>query len=320
MASSGFSAPPASSPPAYPSTPSTGPPSSPPPAYSLHPRYQFPIHNLYHPSDPKKTPIVLVLPGCFNPPTINHLNLFQRACHFVNNTIEGQKYEIIGGYFSVVSDAYGDLPIFSRGFKEYSSRAGLEVPKYLQKKAQKPLPSPELILADDRYNLLCILISHHRHHPIARGLPIDPWESHQFNRHTNEPIYRPTIQVLQHFQTEVNKVVPSAKVVLLAGSEMLNSMDVRPYLWRTEDMICGKFGIFEVLQGNEKECFAGSLLGGKEGWGVEVLPRNINVGPNSKQIRRMLKGGRDVSQFLPRKMIEYIKENTLYQPEVRCYE
>jgi nicotinamide mononucleotide adenylyltransferase len=54
-------------------------------------------------SNPEKTPLVLVSCGSFSPPTNLHLRMFEEAadyCEFETN------YEVVGGFFSPVGDAY----------------------------------------------------------------------------------------------------------------------------------------------------------------------------------------------------------------------
>jgi nicotinamide mononucleotide adenylyltransferase len=54
-------------------------------------------------SNPDKTPLVLVSCGSFSPPTNLHLRMFEEAadyCEFETN------FEVVGGFFSPVGDAY----------------------------------------------------------------------------------------------------------------------------------------------------------------------------------------------------------------------
>lgn len=53
--------------------------------------------------DPSKTPLLLVACGSFSPVTFLHLRMFTMAADYVKFSTD---FEIIGGYFSPVSDAY----------------------------------------------------------------------------------------------------------------------------------------------------------------------------------------------------------------------
>jgi nicotinamide mononucleotide adenylyltransferase len=67
--------------------------------------YQFPIDKLkIKQENESKIPLVIVACGSFSPITYLHLRMFEMAKDYIND--QG-KYEIIGGYFSPVSDAYG---------------------------------------------------------------------------------------------------------------------------------------------------------------------------------------------------------------------
>lgn len=66
--------------------------------------YKFPRHRL--PTKMKnetKIPLVIVACGSFSPPTYLHLRIFEMA---KDQVIESGKYELLGGYYSPVSDYY----------------------------------------------------------------------------------------------------------------------------------------------------------------------------------------------------------------------
>lgn len=66
--------------------------------------YVFPDNRLKKKMDnPSKTPLLLVSCGSFSPVTFLHLRMFTMAADYAKFTTD---YEIIGGYFSPVSDAY----------------------------------------------------------------------------------------------------------------------------------------------------------------------------------------------------------------------
>jgi nicotinamide mononucleotide adenylyltransferase len=50
-----------------------------------------------------KIPLVIVACGSFSPPTYLHLRIFEMA---KDQVIESGKYELLGGYYSPVSDYY----------------------------------------------------------------------------------------------------------------------------------------------------------------------------------------------------------------------
>ena len=76
--------------------------------------YIFPRHKLKKTVDPAKTPLVVVACGSYSPVTYLHLRMFEMGYDYIQDS---EKFEIIGGYFSPVSDAYakpGLAPWFHR--------------------------------------------------------------------------------------------------------------------------------------------------------------------------------------------------------------
>jgi len=55
----------------------------------------------------------------------------------------------------------------------------------------------------------------------------------------------PTAQVLDHFQHEISKVISGAKVMLLAGADLIQTMST-PGVWSPDDLdhILGVYGTF----------------------------------------------------------------------------
>ncbi|KAG8899004.1 hypothetical protein FRC01_010703, partial [Tulasnella sp. 417] len=67
-------------------------------------QYNFPRHRLAtQMQDESKIPLVIVACGSFSPPTYLHLRMFEMAKDAVDAE---EKYEILGGYYSPVSDTY----------------------------------------------------------------------------------------------------------------------------------------------------------------------------------------------------------------------
>src|ERR1700726_2057414 len=71
-------------------------------------------------------------------------------------------------------------------------------------------------------------------------LMVDPWEALQSE-------YMPTAQVLDHFQHEIGQVLPGAKIILLAGADLIQTMST-PGVWSGDDLdhILGAYGAFIV--------------------------------------------------------------------------
>jgi nicotinamide mononucleotide adenylyltransferase len=74
----------------------------------------------------------------------------------------------------------------------------------------------------------------------SKWLMVDPWEALQ-------PEYMPTAKVLDHFQREINQVLPGAKCMLLAGADLIQTMST-PGVWSEDDLhhILGSYGTFVI--------------------------------------------------------------------------
>src|SRR5271168_940122 len=66
-----------------------------PPVYSCHPTNSA--------IDETKIPLIIVACGSYSPITYLHLRMFEMAA---DSVVESAQYEIMGGYFSPVSDSY----------------------------------------------------------------------------------------------------------------------------------------------------------------------------------------------------------------------
>lgn len=158
-------------------------------------------------SDSNKTPLVLVSCGSFSPPTNLHLRMFEQAadyCEFQTN------YEIIGGYFSPVGDAY--------------KKAGL-------------------VSAHHRINMTRIAVK-----DSSKWIDVDPWEPlhkeylptvkvlDHFEHELND--------VMGGIETATGEK-RRVHVALLAGADLIQTMST-PGLWAQEDLkrILGYYGAF----------------------------------------------------------------------------
>jgi nicotinamide mononucleotide adenylyltransferase len=75
--------------------------------------YTFPSHRLKRTlKDPSKTPLVLVACGSFSPITHMHLRMFEMAVDHVRQK-NSDKYEVVGGYITPVSDRYNKAGLAS---------------------------------------------------------------------------------------------------------------------------------------------------------------------------------------------------------------
>jgi nicotinamide mononucleotide adenylyltransferase len=170
--------------------------------------YTFPKERLKKTlSNPKKQPLVLVSCGSFSPPTNLHLRMFEEAADYCEFETE---YEVVGGFFSPVGDAY--------------KKAGLAS-------------------AQHRINMTRIAVE-----DSSTWIGVDPWEPlhkeylptvkvlDHFDYELNE--------VMGGIASE-NGEKRRIHVALLAGADLIQTMST-PGLWAREDLsrILGHYGAF----------------------------------------------------------------------------
>lgn len=170
--------------------------------------YRFPADRLKKKlSNDEKTPIVLVSCGSFSPPTNLHLRMFEEATDYCEFETE---YEVVGGFFSPVGDAY--------------KKAGLAS-------------------AHHRINMTRIAVR-----DSSTWIGVDPWEPlhkeymptvkvlDHFDHELN--------QVMGGIETS-NGEKKKIHVALLAGADLIQTMST-PGLWAKEDLrrILGVYGAF----------------------------------------------------------------------------
>lgn len=170
--------------------------------------YKFPADRLKTKlSNDEKTPIVLVSCGSFSPPTNLHLRMFEEATDFCEFETD---YEVIGGFFSPVGDAY--------------KKAGLAS-------------------AHHRINMTRIAVQ-----DSSSWISVDPWEPlhkeymptvkvlDHFDHELND--------VMGGIETSTGEK-KKIHVALLAGADLIQTMST-PGLWASEDLkrILGVYGAF----------------------------------------------------------------------------
>jgi nicotinamide mononucleotide adenylyltransferase len=170
--------------------------------------YTFPKERLKKSlSNPKKQPLVLVSCGSFSPPTNLHLRMFEEAADYCEFETD---YEVLGGFFSPVGDAY--------------KKAGLAS-------------------AQHRINMTRIAVE-----DSSKWIGVDPWEPlhkeylptvkvlDHFDHELNE-----VMGGIENEHGEKRRI----HVALLAGADLIQTMST-PGLWAREDLsrILGHYGAF----------------------------------------------------------------------------
>jgi nicotinamide mononucleotide adenylyltransferase len=170
--------------------------------------YTFPSQRLRKSlSNPKKQPLVLVSCGSFSPPTNLHLRMFEEAADYCEFETE---FEVLGGFFSPVGDAY--------------KKAGLAS-------------------AQDRINMTRIAVE-----DSSTWIGVDQWEPlHKEYLPTVKVLdhFDHELNEVMGGIEDANGNKQRIHVALLAGADLIQTMST-PGLWASEDLnrILGHYGAF----------------------------------------------------------------------------
>ncbi|PNP54981.1 hypothetical protein THARTR1_04670 [Trichoderma harzianum] len=225
-------------------------------------------------SPPGYVPLVLVACGSFSPVTTLHLQMFEFAEKYVKQSDPG--FEIVGNYMSPCSDAY-------------------------RKSSLAP--------AHHRIQMCSLAVDTDSKATIT----IDPWETVRVDE-SGKPLYSPTVDVLRHFDHEINNVLggietldgtfTTARIMLLIGADLAATM-ADPKLWDPADIevLLGYYGATQdAIEPLEK-------YNAK----IWVVPTIINE-VSSTRVRAQIQNGERVED-IPDSVYKYIKLHHLYQKE-----
>ncbi|ODQ51724.1 hypothetical protein SAICODRAFT_59263 [Saitoella complicata NRRL Y-17804] len=229
-------------------------------------------------ADETKVPLVIVACGSFSPITYLHLRIFEMA---LDNIRERTDFEVMGGYYSPVSDHY--------------MKAGLAPASYRVRMCE---------LASER---------------TSSWLMVDAWESLQ-DSYTRTAVvldhfHREINEVRGGVRTKSGKH-RKVKVMLLAGGDLIETM-AEPNVWADADLhhILGKHGALVVERTGAdvwKFLLSHDILY-EHRKNIIVIKQLIYNDISSTKVRLFLRRGMSVQYLLPNSVIKYIEENGLYQ-------
>lgn len=240
--------------------------------------YQFPTHRLATTLlDDSKYPLVIVACGSFSPITYLHLRMFEMALDAIS---EQTRFEVIGGYYSPVSDNY--------------KKQGL-APSYHRVRMCE--------LACER---------------TSSWLMVDLWESLQL-KYTRTALvldhFNEEINVKRGGIKTRSGQTRGVKIMLLAGGDLIESMG-EPDVWADQDLhhILGKYGclIVERTGADVRSFLLSHDIMYEHRRNVLVIKQLIYNDISSTKIRLFIRRGMSVQYLLPNSVIRYIQEHKLY--------
>ncbi|QLL32220.1 hypothetical protein HG536_0C03890 [Torulaspora globosa] len=240
--------------------------------------YEFPTHRLAKKlQDPNKLPLVIVACGSFSPITYLHLRMFEMALDAIR---EQTRFEVIGGYYSPVSDNY--------------KKQGLAAAKHRVRMCE---------LACER---------------TSSWLMVDAWESLQPTYTRTAKVldhFNHEINVKRGGVRTVTGEKMGVKIMLLAGGDLIESMG-EPNVWADADLhhILGNYGclILERTGSDVRSFLLSHDIMYEHRRNVLVIKQLIYNDISSTKVRLFLRRNMSVQYLLPNSVIRYIQEHGLY--------
>jgi len=269
----------------------------------------------------RRTPVVLVSCGSFNPPTVMHMRMFDVAAH----KLKQLGYDVLGCYISPVSDAYG---------------------------------KPGLAPARERLAMCDIAAATSPHVMVDRWEASRGGYTRtlQVLRHVQEELAR-SLQAAAGQQQQApggqqqQQQVEVPRVTLLCGADVLESM-TRPGVWVQPDVLLREHGaVVVVREGTDMDALLSGSSSTRQGstgssgtaqqeeqagqkqWGEQEAGEVVNVvaahrdqvvvvvddvGPgsiSSTKVRSEVAGGRPIRYLVPPGVERYIQVRRLYRQE-----
>ncbi|NXS92074.1 NMNA1 adenylyltransferase, partial [Jacana jacana] len=255
----------------------------------------------------KKTEVVLLACGSFNPITIMHLRLFELAKDYFNET---GKYKVIKGIISPVGDAYKKKGLISAKHRVTMAKLATKHTDWVEVDDWESSQSEWL-------ETLKVLRYHHQ-----KLLSPDATNSLQNTVPLTKPGRKRKQEPNRHDPVKKKNQNPDTKsapqVKLLCGSDMLESFGI-PNLWKLEDIteIVKNYGLVCISRaGNsvQKFIYESDILW-KYKNNIHLVEEWITNDISSTKIRRALRRGQSIRYLVPDGVQSYIEKNNLYSPE-----
>ncbi|KNE67972.1 nicotinate (nicotinamide) nucleotide adenylyltransferase [Allomyces macrogynus ATCC 38327] len=239
--------------------------------------YTFPDAKLQRlQQDPLREPLVLVACGSFSPITYLHLRMFEMAIDYLR---EDARFEVLGGYFSPVNDAYG---------------------------------KPGLAPASHRVAMCRLAVAP------SEWLMVDPWEAAQPAYMRSADVLDHFDHELNTVRGGVelpDGTRRAVRIMLLAGGDLIESFGT-PNLWAEADLhrIMGEYGCVIVERtGTDVWGFllAHDILY-EHRRNVFVVKQLIYNDISSTKVRLFVKRNMSIKYLVPDPVMHHIYAHQLY--------
>ncbi|XP_053704278.1 nicotinamide/nicotinic acid mononucleotide adenylyltransferase 1 [Synchiropus splendidus] len=246
------------------------------------------------------TKVVLLSCGSFNPVTNMHLRMFELARDHLEET---GRYKVVKGIISAVGDAYKKRGLIEAEHRLKMARLAVEHSDWISVDAWES--------SQQEWMETVKVVRHHSQQLLDVEDNYDEVDTVNYGK-------KRRIEDNQYESSFENKSQDHPRLMLLCGGDMLESFGV-PNLWKPEDIaeIVGHFGLVCITRaGSDPHKFVHqSDTLWKYRKNIHVVHEWVTNEISATHVRRALRRGQSVRYLLPDSVINYIKENHLYNAE-----
>ncbi|XP_037124287.1 nicotinamide/nicotinic acid mononucleotide adenylyltransferase 1-like [Syngnathus acus] len=248
----------------------------------------------------RRTRVILLACGSFNPITNMHLRMFELARDYLEDT---GRYKVVKGILSAVGDGYKKQGLIEAFHRVKMARLATENSEWITVDAWES-SQPEWVETAK-------VIWHHYS---------ELTEAKQAGDDVDTVKYAKKRRIEKNYvesASDHNKK-EATQLMLLCGADVLESFGI-PNLWKEEDIaeIVGRFGLVCITRcGADPEKFIHrSDMLWKHRKNIHVVPEWVANEISATHVRRALRRGQSVRYLLPDNVLRYIHDNHLYSAE-----
>ncbi|GAB1289258.1 Nicotinamide/nicotinic acid mononucleotide adenylyltransferase 1 [Apodemus speciosus] len=254
----------------------------------------------------KKTEVVLLACGSFNPITNMHLRLFELAKDYMNAT---ENIQCFKGIISPVGDAYKKKGLIPAHHRIIMAELATKNSHWVEVDTWESL---------QKEWVETVKVLRHHQEKLATGSCSYPPSSPALERPGRKRKWADQKQDSSPQKPQEPKPTGVPKVKLLCGADFLESFSV-PNLWKMEDItqIVANFGLICITRTGtdpQKFIYESDVLW-KHRSNIHLVKEWITNDISSTNIRRALRRGQSIRYLVPDLVQEYIQEHDLYNSE-----
>ncbi|KAJ8016601.1 hypothetical protein DPEC_G00008930, partial [Dallia pectoralis] len=261
-------------------------------------------NELYSMERQRRTKVVLMACGSFNPITNMHLRMFELARDFLEDT--GQ-YIVVKGVISAVGDGYKKKGLIEAIHRVEMARLAIETSDWIKVDTWESQQPAWVETAK--------VIRHYHKQLLKEEQNIDEVDTVKYTKRRKIEDTNNDLEGLSSYH-KTRDTVPQLK--FLCGADVLESFDV-PNLWKSEDIaeIVGCYGLVCVTRsGCDVQKFINqSEMLWKHRKNIHLVREWVTNEISATHVRRALRRGQTVRYLLPDAVLGYIQEHGLYSAE-----